>query len=110
MRRLRDLAGRHGRTVVVVLYEVSYAAHADRLVGLKASRVVLNGTPAEVLTGEVLSALFDTPVRVGRLTAPWSPCTTPERAPGVAGASGRGRPGARPVLRFWRPLVDCRAR
>lgn len=65
MRRLRTLARAHGRTGAVVLHEVNYAAaHADHVVGLRAGRVVLDGSPAQVLTGEGLAALFDASVEV----------------------------------------------
>ncbi len=65
MRTLREVADRHGRTVVVVLHEVNYAAaHADRIVALKDGRLAFEGPPGEVLTAERLSALYGTSVAV----------------------------------------------
>ncbi|MBP1806349.1 ABC transporter ATP-binding protein [Rubellimicrobium aerolatum] len=65
MRTLREVADRHGRTVVVVIHEVNYAAaHADRIVALKEGRLAFEGAPAEVLTEERLGALYGTPVPV----------------------------------------------
>ena len=65
MRTLREVADRHGRTVVVVLHEVNYAAaHADRIVALKDGRLAFEGPPGEVLTAERLSSLYGTSVAV----------------------------------------------
>jgi iron complex transport system ATP-binding protein len=65
MRTLREVADRHGRTVVVVLHEVNYAAaHANRIVALKDGRLSFEGLPAEVLTAERLSTLYGTQVAV----------------------------------------------
>ncbi|MHA3976788.1 iron ABC transporter ATP-binding protein [Halovulum sp. GXIMD14794] len=65
MEQLRELADRHGRTVVIVLHEVNYAAaHADRIVAMQNGRIAAEGTPARVLTGPQLSAIFGTEVAV----------------------------------------------
>ena len=65
MRRLRALADGHGRTVVIVLHEVNYAAaHADRIVAMKDGRIILTAPPAEALSERVLTRLFDTAVDV----------------------------------------------
>lgn len=65
MELLRDLADRSGRTIVVVLHEVNYAAaHADRIVALKDGRIAGVGHPAELLTPGTISALFGTPITV----------------------------------------------
>jgi len=48
-----------GVTVVMVLHELSLAAkHADHLVAMKDGRIVLAGTPAEVITAGVLAEVF----------------------------------------------------
>ena len=60
-----DMADRHGRTVVVVLHEVNYAAaHTDRIVALKDGRLAFEGPPGVVLTAERLSSLYGTSVAV----------------------------------------------
>jgi iron complex transport system ATP-binding protein len=65
MRTLREVASQHGRSVVIVLHEINYAAaHADRVVAMDGGRVISQGTPCEVLTEERLSALYGTPVTV----------------------------------------------
>ncbi|GGO13845.1 ABC transporter ATP-binding protein [Micromonospora parathelypteridis] len=58
-----DLIGRlhqeRGRTVVMVLHDLSLAArYADVLIAMKDGRIVATGTPAEVLTPELLETVF----------------------------------------------------
>ncbi|ABS05168.1 ABC transporter ATP-binding protein [Kineococcus radiotolerans] len=63
MKHLRRAADELGRTVVVVLHDINFAGrYADRICAVKDGRVVEFGTPAEILTGDVLTRVFDTPV------------------------------------------------
>jgi iron complex transport system ATP-binding protein len=63
MQHLRRAADELGRTVVVVLHDINFAGHyADRICAVKEGQVVEFGPPAEILTDEVLSRVFDTPV------------------------------------------------
>ncbi|MFL0456716.1 ABC transporter ATP-binding protein [Brachybacterium paraconglomeratum] len=65
MGRLRDAARELGRTVVVVLHDVNFAAHyADHIIAMKEGAVVEAGPVARIMDGEVLSRVFDTPVQV----------------------------------------------
>lgn len=65
MQEVRRLADEFGKTVVVVLHDVNTAAHhADRLVGLRDGRVVVDGTPSEVISAPGLATLYDTAPRV----------------------------------------------
>lgn len=65
MRHLRRAATELGRTVVIVLHDVNFAGHyADRICAMKDGRVVEYGTPAEIMTDEVLTRVFETPVEV----------------------------------------------
>ncbi|NEK85917.1 ABC transporter ATP-binding protein [Blastococcus saxobsidens] len=64
-----DLVGRlhaeRGRTVVVVLHDLNLAArYAKRLVAMKDGALVASGTPAEVLTEQLLADVFDLEARV----------------------------------------------
>jgi iron complex transport system ATP-binding protein len=62
---LRDLNAREGLTVVATSHDVNLAARfCPRLVLLKAGRVLADGPPAEVFREEILSDLYDTPLRV----------------------------------------------
>ncbi|MFR9807257.1 ABC transporter ATP-binding protein [Pseudonocardia sp. RS010] len=54
-----------GRTVVMVLHDLNLAArYADRLVAMKAGRIVAQGTPAEVITEPLLGEVFGLEARV----------------------------------------------
>ena len=62
---VRDLADEHGIAVGVVLHDLDQAAAvADRIVLLHDGRVVADGTPAEVLTAERLTAAYGIRVEV----------------------------------------------
>ena len=65
MQHLRRAADTLGRTVVVVLHDVNFAArYADHVVAMKDGLVVEQGSPAEIMRDDVLSRIFDTPVSV----------------------------------------------
>lgn len=60
----RELAAA-GHAVVAVLHDLTLAAtHADRICVVHQGRIVAAGTPAEVLTAEQLSEVYDHPVDV----------------------------------------------
>ncbi|MFE3453334.1 ABC transporter ATP-binding protein [Nonomuraea sp. NPDC059194] len=57
---VRHLHAEAGRTIVMVLHDLNLAArYADRLVAMRAGKVVAAGTPHEVLTEDLLSEVFD---------------------------------------------------
>lgn len=65
MKHLRRAAEELGRTIVIVLHDINFAGHyADHICAVKDGRVVEFGTPAAIMTDDVLSRVFDTPVRV----------------------------------------------
>ncbi|GGH45474.1 iron ABC transporter ATP-binding protein [Microbacterium album] len=65
MQHLRKAAAELGRTIVIVLHDINFAGHyADHICAVKDGRVVEFGTPEEILTDDVLTRVFDTPVRV----------------------------------------------
>ena len=65
MAHLRRAATDMGRTIVIVLHDINFAGHyADHICAVKEGSVVEFGTPEEIMTGEVLSRVFDTPVEV----------------------------------------------
>ena len=67
MARVAGLVRVQGRGAVVVVHDVNHAAAwADHIVALKAGRIHAAGPADAVLTGGVLSALYDTPVEVIR--------------------------------------------
>ncbi|WP_010146279.1 ABC transporter ATP-binding protein [Serinicoccus profundi] len=62
---LTDLNATRGTTVVMVLHDLNLAArYADRLVAMAGGRVVASGAPQDVLTAEVVDAVFGMPSQV----------------------------------------------
>jgi len=65
MKLLRRATSELGKTIVIVLHDINFAGHySDHICAVKDGRVVEFGTPAEILTGDVLTRVFETPVQV----------------------------------------------
>lgn len=65
MAQVRAAADALGKTVVLVVHDVNFAAaYADRIVALADGRIVASGTPDEIVTASVLERVFQTPVEV----------------------------------------------
>jgi iron complex transport system ATP-binding protein len=66
MRSLRTVADEKGKTIVIVLHDINQAsAHADRIIAMKAGRIVADlGRPAAILTPDRLETVFGFPMRV----------------------------------------------
>ena len=83
---VRELHRDTGRTVVLVLHDLSLAArYADTLVMMKDGRIVAQGTPVEVLTEELLADAFGLRARVRQDEETGAPLVIPlskERATG----------------------------
>ncbi|MFE2374742.1 ABC transporter ATP-binding protein [Streptomyces sp. NPDC059398] len=63
---VRDLVQEHGIAVGIVLHDLGQASRvADTLVLMRAGRVHAAGAPADVLTAENISAVYDIRVEVG---------------------------------------------
>ena len=61
MIRLRELADRKGRTIIIVLHDINFAtAYADRIVVLKNGRIHADGPPKTVVTTELIEGVFET--------------------------------------------------
>lgn len=59
MRALRAAANENGKTVVIVLHDINQAsAHADRIVAMKGGRILADGAPCDILTPDMLEAVF----------------------------------------------------
>lgn len=64
LNQLRGLC-RRGTTLILITHQIdAIIPEISRVVGLRRGSVVVDGAPAEVLTDEVLSDLYDTPLRV----------------------------------------------
>lgn len=67
MRQLRRAADELGRTVVIVLHDINFAArYSDWILAMDNGEVVEFGSPEQIMTDEVLSRVFHTPVTVQR--------------------------------------------
>lgn len=65
MQHLRRAAEELGRTIVIVIHDINFAGHyADHICAVKDGKVVEFGTPEKIMTDDVLSRVFDTPVQV----------------------------------------------
>ena len=65
MKHLRRAAEELKRTIVIVLHDINVAGHyADRICAVKEGSVVEFGTPEQIMTDEVLTRVFETPVTV----------------------------------------------
>jgi len=65
MRFLRRAAGELGKTVVMVLHDINFASvYSDHIVCMQLGRVAHQGTPAEVITPDIMRAVYDIDVRV----------------------------------------------
>ena len=65
MKLLRRLVNERRKTVVVVLHDINFAScYADHIIAMKNGHVAHEGAPLQVVTDEVLSALYEIPVSV----------------------------------------------
>ena len=65
MALIRRAAGELGKTIAVVMHDINIAAACcDRIVVMKEGRVTAHGTPAEIMSGPLLSAVYETPIEV----------------------------------------------
>ena len=62
---LAELNARRGTTIVMVLHDLNLSArYADHLVALHTGRIVAEGTPRQVVTEDVVRAVFGLENRV----------------------------------------------
>ncbi len=65
MTQLRRAADELGRTVVIVLHDINFAAaYSDYIVAMDDGKIAIAGTPEEIIRDDVLSSVFRTPVTV----------------------------------------------
>lgn len=65
MQHLRQAAEELGRTIILVIHDINFAGHyADHICAVKDGQVVEFGTPAEIMTDDVLTRVFETDVQV----------------------------------------------
>ncbi|SDN34499.1 ABC transporter ATP-binding protein [Allokutzneria albata] len=62
---VQQLHDQAGRTVIMVLHDLNLAArYSDRLIAMRDGKIVAQGDPADVLTEQLLSDVFDLDARV----------------------------------------------
>ena len=65
MKLIRRTADELGKTVVIVIHDVNFAAsYSDQILALKDGHVVAYGAPDEIMTPETLHAIYDCDVEV----------------------------------------------
>lgn len=65
MRRLRRMADDYGKTVVMVVHDINFAArYSDRIVAMRDGALVAHGAVADVMTPDVLHTVFDLDIAV----------------------------------------------
>lgn len=65
MKHLRRAAEEFGRTFIIVLHDINYATrYADYVCAVKGGSVVEFGPTEEVMVGETLTEIFDSPITV----------------------------------------------
>lgn len=65
MQQLRRAADDLGRTIVIVLHDINFAAaYSDYIVAMEDGRIAVHGTPAAIIRDDVLTRVFHTPVTV----------------------------------------------
>lgn len=65
MQHLRQAAKELGRTIVIVLHDINFAAtYADTIIAMKNGKVAASGNPEELFREEILTDIFETPVTI----------------------------------------------
>jgi iron complex transport system ATP-binding protein len=81
---IMDAARRYadaGGGVIAILHDLNLAAmYADTILALRDGRVAGFGTPSAVLTDELISTIFDCPLRVGAIPRGGQPFVLPQSA------------------------------
>ena len=75
MKHLYDAAHELGRTIIIVLHDINFAArYADFICAAKDGQIVAFGTPAEIMRDDLLTEIFNTGVKV--IEGPHGPLAT----------------------------------
>ena len=78
----RRINTEQGRTVVAVLHDLNQAArYADEIVAMRAGRIVAHGAPAQVVTEELMTEVFDLSSRVIADPETGTPLVVPRARP-----------------------------
>ena len=62
---IQRLSQQRGLTVIAVLHDINMAArYCDHLVALRAGEVIAQGTPADIMHGDVLERIYNIPMGI----------------------------------------------
>ena len=65
MEHLRRVANEFGRTILVVMHDINFAAkYSDRICAMKHGKIAAFGTVDEVMSADVLTDIFETKIEV----------------------------------------------
>lgn len=65
LRLLRRLTDEHAMSVIIVLHDINLAARfCDRLVALHTSRLLIDGTPEDVMHSDILESIYGIPMDI----------------------------------------------
>jgi iron complex transport system ATP-binding protein len=85
---VRTLNQEQGRSVVMVLHDINLAArYADHLVAMKDGEVIAAGRPSDILTAELLRAVFDIEATIVEDPLTGTPLVMPSAVAATAGLS-----------------------
>lgn len=72
MNHLRHVADNFGRTILMVLHDINFAArYSDRICAMKDGKVVAFGTVDEIMEADLLSDIFETKIEI--IQGPYGP-------------------------------------
>lgn len=75
MKHLYDAAHALGRTIIIVLHDINFAArYADYICAAKDGKIAAFGTPEEIMRDDLLTNIFNTPIQV--IEGPHGPLAT----------------------------------
>jgi iron complex transport system ATP-binding protein len=72
MEHLRHAADEFGRTILMVLHDINFAAkYSNRICAMKDGQIAAFGTPEEIMKPELLTSIFETNIKV--IDGPYGP-------------------------------------
>ena len=65
MQTLRSLVDDYGKTIIIVLHDINFAAsYADEVVAMKKGQLFAHGSTEEVIQSEVLNDLYEMEIKI----------------------------------------------
>jgi len=68
MKLLRRASDELGKTIITVLHDINFAAaYSDRIIAMRAGKIVACGTPEQIVTNQVLREIYDFDIHVHQI-------------------------------------------